>query len=165
MGRLDTPLDEQHQSFWLSSQVAALQLVDAVKDSKHLQKNLGHYLRGDESAARQAYVELRRHLLQALQEIRALSRSELPEERWRERLAWLDDQAASFDAAFRRRLFEAVRSHTLDGLQMSSLMNDLGYASRIIQSLRNALMLGDAQELTRQLRSVEADDGPVIVQA
>ncbi len=165
MGRLDTPLDEQHQSFWLSSQVAALQLVDAVKDSKHLQKNLGHYLRGDESEARQAYVELRRHLLQALQEIRALSRSELPEERWRERLAWLDDQAASFDAAFRRRLFEAVRNHTLDGLQMSSLMNDLGYASRIIQSLRNALMLGDAQELTRQLRSVEADDGPVIVQA
>ncbi|MCF7200950.1 Na/Pi cotransporter family protein [Pseudomonas oligotrophica] len=164
MGRLEMPLDEQHQSFWLSSQVAALQLVDAVKDSKHLQKNLGHYLRGGDSAVRQAYIELRRHLLEALQEVRALSRSELPEERWNARLQWLDEHAANFDAAFRRRLFEAVRSQALDGLQMSSLMNDLGYASRIIQSLRNALMLGDAQELTRQLRGVEGDDGPIIVQ-
>ena len=155
----------RHQAFWLSCQVAALQLVDAVKDAKHLQKNLGHYLRQDESAVRQAYVERRRHLLESLREIRTLNHSELPDELWRERLNWLDERAAQFDGEFRQRLFESVRNQKLDGLQTSSLMNDLGYASRIIQSLRNALMLGDAQELTRQLRSVEADDGPVIVQA
>ena len=43
-------------------------------------------------------------------------------------------------------------------------MNDTGYASRIIQSLRNALLLGEGHELTRQLRQLAADDGPVIVQ-
>ncbi len=164
MGRLELQLDESHQAFWLSCQVAALQLVDAVKDAKHLQKNLGHYLRTDESAARQAYVELRRHLLESLREIRALNHSELPDELWRERLNWLDERAAKFDAEFRRRLFESIRNQKLDGLQSSSLMNDLGYASRIIQSLRNALLLGEGHELTRQLRQLAEDEGPVILQ-
>lgn len=162
MGRLDQPLDDDKQAFWLSCQVAALQLVDAVKDAKHLQKNLGHYLRQDDSRVRTAYVELRRHLLETLREMRALNQSPLPDELWRERLQWLDEHAAAFDAAFRRKLFEAVRNHELDGLQTSSLMNDLGYASRIIQSLRNALLLGEGHELTRQLRLLE-DDQPAII--
>lgn len=162
MGRLDVALDDDKQAFWLSCQVAALQLVDAVKDAKHLQKNLGHYLRKDDSRVRTAYVELRRHLLETLREMRALNQSPLPDELWRERLQWLDEQAAAFDAAFRRKLFEAVRNHELDGLQTSSLMNDLGYASRIIQSLRNALLLGEGHELTRQLRLLE-DDQPAII--
>lgn len=162
MGRLDVTLDDEKQAFWLNCQVAALQLVDAVKDAKHLQKNLGHYLRQDDSRARAAYVELRRHLLETLREMRALNRSPLPDELWRERLQWLDEHAAVFDAAFRRKLFEAVRNRELDGLQTSSLMNDLGYASRIIQSLRNALLLGEGHELTRQLRQLE-DDQPAII--
>lgn len=163
MGRLDTPLDEDQQHFWLSCQVAALQLVDAVKDAKHLQKNLGHYLRGEPSPVRDAYVELRRHLLEALREMRALNQSELPGELWRDRLRWLDEQAAEFDATYRKQLFEAIRNRQLDGLQTSSLMNDLGYASRIIQSLRNALLLGEGQELTRQLRQAGLLDEPLIV--
>lgn len=162
MGRLEVALDEQHQAFWLSCQVAALQLVDAVKDAKHLQKNLGHYLRQEDSTARRTYVELRRHLLEALREIRTLNHSGLPDELWRERLQGLDERAADFDGAFRKRLFDAVRSRELDGLQTGSLMNDLGYASRIIQSLRNVLLLGEGQELLRQLRQFADDDGPVI---
>jgi len=163
MGRLDTPLDEGQQNFWLSCQVAALQLVDAVKDAKHLQKNLGRYLRKEASPVRDAYVQLRRHLLEALREMRALNQSELPGELWRDRLCWLDARAADFDAAFRKQLFEAVRNRQLDGLQTSSLMNDLGYASRIIQSLRNALLLGEGQELTRQLRQADVRDEPLIL--
>jgi len=163
MGRLDTPLDEGQQNFWLSCQVAALQLVDAVKDAKHLQKNLGRYLRKEASPVRDAYVQLRRHLLEALREMRALNQSELPGELWRDRLCWLDSRAADFDAAFRKQLFEAVRNRQLDGLQTSSLMNDLGYASRIIQSLRNALLLGEGQELTRQLRQTDVRDEPLIL--
>ncbi len=163
MGRLDTPLDEGQQNFWLSCQVAALQLVDAVKDAKHLQKNLGRYLRKEASPVRDAYVQLRRHLLEALREMRALNQSELPGELWRDRLCWLDARAADFDTAFRKQLFEAVRNRQLDGLQTSSLMNDLGYASRIIQSLRNALLLGEGQELTRQLRQTDVRDEPLIL--
>ncbi len=95
--------------------------------------------------------------------MRALNQSELPGELWRDRLCWLDSRAADFDAAFRKQLFEAVRNRQLDGLQTSSLMNDLGYASRIIQSLRNALLLGEGQELTRQLRQTDVRDEPLIL--
>ncbi|MGG2398124.1 Na/Pi cotransporter family protein [Pseudomonas sp. SH1-B] len=152
MGRMELPMDEAHQQFWVSCQLAALQLVDAVKDAKHLQKNLGHYLDAPPSAVRDSYVELRRHLLSTLHEVRELVRSDLPEDAWQSRLSWLDGQAASFDASFRQQLFADVRNARLDGLQTSSLMNDLGYVSRIFQSLRNVLMLGSEQALFRELR-------------
>ena len=152
MGRLEQPLDEEHQQFWVTCQVAALQLVDAVKDAKHLQKNLGHYLAAPPSTARDAYIELRMHLLGALYEVNELARSTLQDGAWREHLQRLDEQAARFDGDFRLRLFAWVRAGQLDGLQTSSLMNDLGYASRIIQSLRNALILDAEQPLLRELR-------------
>uniref|UniRef100_UPI00241DE9A5 Na/Pi symporter n=1 Tax=Ectopseudomonas oleovorans TaxID=301 RepID=UPI00241DE9A5 len=152
MGRMELPMDEAHQQFWVSCQLAALQLVGAVKDAKHLQKNLGHYLDAPPSAVRDAYVELRRHLLTTLHEVRELARSDMPDEMWQSRLRWLDEQAASFDARFRQRLFAEVRDGRLDGLQASSLMNDLGYVSRIFQSLRNVLMLSNEQALFRELR-------------
>ena len=164
MSRLEIDLDEVHQHFWIGCQLAALQLVDAVKDAKHLQKNLGRYLRQEDSAARQAYVELRRHLLGVLHEVRELGQLELPDALWDERLRGFDDAAAAFDGAFRRRLFAAVRARRLDGLQASSLMNDLGYASRITQSLRNVLLLGQGEgnELFRPLRQPAGEDGPLI---
>jgi phosphate:Na+ symporter len=164
MSRLEVSLDEAHQHFWVSCQLAALQLVDAVKDAKHLQKNLGRYLRQDDSGARQTYVELRRHLLGVLHEVRELGRLELPDTLWEERLRQFDEGAAAFDSAFRQRLFAAVRERRLDGQQASSLMNDLGYVSRITQSLRNVLLLGqgDGNELFRPLRQLVAEDGPLI---
>src|SRR5690606_32331871 len=163
MGRMHLPQDEAHQAFWMSCQVVSLQLVDAVKDAKHLQKNLRHYLRQEESVARTSYAELRRHLLETLRELRALHRAELPETLWRERMQWLDQNAADFDGEFRKRLFMAVRSKQLDGLQTSSLMNDLGYASRIFQSLRNALLLGESEELARLLRNEEDLEEPLLL--
>lgn len=164
MSRLEVSLDEAHQHFWVSCQLAALQLVDAVKDAKHLQKNLGRYLLQDDSSARQSYVELRRHLLGVLHEVRELGRLELPDTLLDERLRQFDEGAAAFDSGFRQRLFAAVRERRLDGQQASSLMNDLGYVSRITQSLRNVLRLGQGEgnELFRPLRQLVAEDGPLI---
>ncbi len=164
MGRLEVNLDEAHQRFWVSCQLAALQLVDAVKDAKHLQKNLGRYLRAEDGEVRQAYVDLRRHLLGVLHEMRALGRLELPEQAWSERLELLDSEAAAFDKRFREGVFAGVRERHLTGQQAGSLMNDLGYVSRITQSLRNVLMLaqGDGNEVFRPLRQMLAEDGALI---
>ena len=165
MGRLELNLDEPHQAFWTSGQVAALQLVDAVKDAKHLQKNLGRHLsQASDTAVRRAYVELRRHLLHALREVQELNRSNLPEEQWNARLRLLDDTAATFDSRFRQRLFAGIRTGELDGLQTSSLMNDLGYTSRIIQSLRNVLMISEGHELSRQLRALFGQQQEPLIQ-
>jgi len=162
MGRMDLSHDESHRQFWVDCQLAALQLVDAVKDAKHLQKNLGHYLRGESSPAREAYLELRRHLLEVLREFRELGRLEATDEAWHERLQQLDARAADFDRQFRTRLFAAVRRRELDGLQTGSLMNDLGYSSRIVQSLRNVLLLAGEQGQFRPLRRLAVEDEPLI---
>ncbi len=160
MSRLDAQMDEEHRQFWMTCQVVALQLVDAVKDAKHLQKNLGHYLRNDRSHVHHYYLDLRRHVLWVLRQVREVGRSDLPDDVWRSRLDWVDAQAAKFDADFRHRIFSEVRSQQLDNLQASSLMNDLGYCSRITQSLRNVLQLGlvGENELLRQVRSLGGDD-------
>lgn len=164
MGRLEITLDEAHSRAWVASQLVALQLVDAVKDAKHLQKNLSRLLVNGEPAVSAAYADLRRHLLWVLREMRAISLLDLPAEALRSRLELFDSQAANFDAAFRERLFAAVREQRLDGLRASSLMNDLGYASRIGQSLRNVLLLGlgDGREVMPQLPFRSAGDEPLI---
>ncbi len=158
MGRMEQPMDASHRQFWISCQLAAVQLIDAVKDAKHLQKNLGRYLEAPAGAPRQAYVDLRRHLLQMLREVGELGRLELPDDVWLQHLHAFDERAADFDAQFRQRLFAMVRAAQLDGLQMSSLMNDLGYTSRILQSLRNVLMIGGNHESFRELRRLGIED-------
>lgn len=163
MGRLELPLDEAHRQFWLAGQLAALQLVDAVKDAKHLQKNLGHHLRQPPSTVRDAYVELRRHLLMLIHELYELARLDVSDTAWSERLRMLDDEGAEFDRAYRERLFAMVRQGQLDGLQTSSLMNDLGYVGRIFQSLRNVLLLAEEQAPLHGLRQVETESSPLIV--
>lgn len=144
---IDFEIDEDHQRFWVTCQIAALQLVDAVKDAKHLQKNLGHYLREGEAVIHNEYIELRSHLMWVLRQIRELGVSEdMPEDMWLSRLEWVDSEAANFDAKFRADLFTDVREQKISSMQASSLMNDLGYCSRIIQGLRNVMKLGFDQE-------------------
>ncbi len=160
MSRLDTTKDEEHQQFWMTCQMAALQLVDAVKDAKALQKNLGRYLRDDRSPAHEHYMELRRHLLWVLRQVREVSSLEVPDDVWRNRLDWVDSEAAKFDSGFRHRIFSDVRKGQLNNLQASSLMHDLGYSVRITQSFRNVLQLGlaDGDELLREVRRLGSDD-------
>ena len=165
MSNLNVDMDEEHQRFWLNCQLVALQLVDAVKDVKHLQKNLGRYLRDDRSYVHNHYLDLRRHLLWVLRQVREIGQLEVPDDVWRSRLEWLDGQAAAFDAEFRQRIFAEVRKQQLNNLQASSLINDLGYTSRITQSLRNVLQLGliEENELLRELRKLGGySDSPLI---
>jgi len=160
MSRLDVTMDEEHQQFWMTCQVVALQLVDAVKDAKHLQKNLGRYLKDDRSLMHNHYLDLRSHVMWVLRQIREIGRLDLPDDVWRSRLDWMEAEAAKFDADFRHRIFSEVRNQQLDNLQASSLMNDLGYSSRITQSLRNVMQLGlvGENELLREVRRLGGDD-------
>ena len=121
-------------------------------------ENLGRYLRSEPSEARDAYVALRRFLVQVLMGIResaqqrevqaSAAEAEAIVGRW---LSPLDEQAADFDLRFRARLVEALRQHHLDGMALSSLVNDLGYANGIVRGLRNVLALAQGHEVLRAL--------------
>lgn len=151
MGSVVLPMDSAQQAFWHSSQVAAFQLVDAVKDAQRLQRNMYKFLQGpDDSAARSSYLELRTYLLHALKDMHVLSVSAMPEAQWVSELKALDDSFQAFDAQFRKHLFASIRGGMLDSLTVSSLMNDLGFAQTIIQGLRHVLLLGEGHEAARQ---------------
>ncbi len=151
MGSMVQPLSTAQQDFWQSSQVAAFQLVEAVKDAHRLQRNMHKFLQGPEDdAARSSYLELRLHLLQTLRDMHTLSVADIPEAQWVQELQALDESIAGFDAQFRKHLFASIRAGLLDSLTASSLMNDLGFAQSIIQGLRQVLLLGEGHEAVRQ---------------
>ncbi|UQG61514.1 Na/Pi symporter [Marinobacter sp. M3C] len=166
MSRLDAPKDDGHHQFWMTCHMVALQLVDAVKDAKALQKNLGRYLRDEPSVAQEHYLELRRHLLWVLRQVREVSVRALPDDVRLNRLNWIDSQAEKFDDDFRHHIFSDVRGARLNNRQASSLMHDLGYAIRITHNFRNVLQLGlaDGDELLREVGHLggEGDDQPLI---
>ena len=165
ISRLDIPQDSEQQEFWRAVQSIALQLVDAVKDAKHLQKNLGRFLQDGTPYMQDNYFELRRHLICVLRQVHEMGQLNLPDEVGRSRLEWFDSEAAHFDNRFRQRIFNQVRESQLNGRAASSLMNDLGYASRISQSLRNVMQIGLSQEgdLLRAVRRLsDNDDLPLI---
>src|SRR5690606_36908045 len=96
MGRFDMPLDEDHQRFWTQSQMAALQVVKAVKDAGDLQLNLRRRLDAEESPLREAYVDLRRHLLSQLRAYHRLGLAEVEGEPLHAALATLASEADAF---------------------------------------------------------------------
>lgn len=150
MGQWDAPLDEAHQRFWTQSQFIALHLVNAVKDAKHLQKNLRRSLREPDSPARDAYVVLWRQVFTLLHGLYALN--DVPQEGMHARLLALGEEAAQFQASFRQRLFAMVRRGELDGLRMGSLMNDLGYVDHIFHNLSQAMLRTGEPSTLSELR-------------
>ena len=160
MGKLEAPQDPEHQRFWTGCGMAALLLVNSVKDAKHLQKNLGLRLREDDSPLRAAYVELRRSLFGRIVAVREITRTSRETLEWQQRLAALDRQAEAEDLQQRRQLFELMQQGVIDGIQAGSLLNDQAYASRSYANLRQAL--GQAREPVslRRLRQSVAEQEP-----
>lgn len=158
MGRLELPLDEDHQRFWTSSQVAALGLVDAVKDAKPLQKNMGPRLRGPQTPLREAYVALRRHMFDLLRALRVMAATAADDPAWHAHATALHRQGEEFEAGFRQSLFAMVRRGQLDALQTGSLMNDLGYVGRIQRSLLAVLAVAEEPASLRTLRRLARTD-------
>jgi phosphate:Na+ symporter len=165
MSRLSVELDEDHQKFWMTCHVVALQLVDAVKNAKHLQKNLYRFLRHDDSFTRAFYLDLRRHVVWVLSKSYEISRVDLTDEQSLQKLNEINIQNEKFTHDFRHRLFTAIRDQQLNNRQASSLMNDLNYSNRIAQSFNHVLQvsLTDDNELLRELRHLGGEkDVPLV---
>lgn len=158
MGRIEVPMDEEHQRFWTQGQMAAAQMVEAVKDAKHLQKNLLPRLRGEDAPLRQAYVALRRHLFGQMRALYGSGDDPTMRARTARRDA-LDAQAVRFETGFRHRILAMVGHGELDGLQAASLLNDLGYVERIDRNLRG-LVLAEEPGSLRALRRLARAAAP-----
>ncbi len=158
MGRIEVSLDEEHQRFWTQAQMAAAQTVEAVKDAKHLQKNLLPRLRGADAPLRQAYVALRRHLFEQMRGLHGIDDAGEPDA-VDERLQALQMQATRFQAAFRQRILAMLARSEVDGLQAASLLNDLGYVERIDRNLRGLVAAEEPSSLRALRRLARAAGG------
>ena len=127
-GRLDLS-ENAHQEQLTRDHTAAWRIVETVKESQHLQKNMQQYLTDAASPAAADYLRLRRHVFQTL---RLFCRADdLPS--GAERAALLDKLRTHTDSleTFLGRVMVKLRNKELNGWQASSLLNDINYARRI----------------------------------
>lgn len=132
---------------------AGRDIVEAIKDTKHLQKNLSAYLHSSNATIREEYDLLRIRLAKVLQELhevrqqggevgRVLSLDSLKRE--------IKEQTKELDT----RLNTLIREDRISVPMSISLMNDSGYAYDVA---KNLLKMGEIlfSKAERRLREVE----------
>lgn len=116
---------------------ASRTLVEAVKNAKHLQKNLWRLNDHVNTEIAQFYRDLRWLLNRSL--LQVLAYQQQPEE-LSQTLTQLDHLYQQEARVFMARWQQALRNKTIDSLNASSLLNDLNYCHDLIYSLHESLM-------------------------
>ena len=131
------PLPEQQQAL-MQLNLAARDLVEAVKAAKHLQSNLRKHIDSQRPALREGYRQLREQgrLLLSDQARRDADGLSVTVEQQRSD-AYVDQQQL-FRSQFEQRLNQQLRAGELDGWQATSLLNDLHYLLESSANLRAA---------------------------
>ena len=154
--------DEAQQQQLLQAHIAAMQLVEIVKDSKHLQKNMQHYLQKPDSRAYPHYLRLRAHLFKTMCLFRRAAAAPAGSEAWKEGSEALDRHVATLESSFRSRVFDKLRQDELGSWHTSSLMNDTNYAKRIgsgfQEILRGAGAVGGVEILPAEEEEMPAQE-------
>ncbi len=141
-GKID--LEEKSQQEQLNRAFAATwQMVEMVKESKHLQKNMQRYLTGGGSAAERDYLRLRRHVFKTLRLFRRIGGMEAEAER-NDLMQQLNVHTETLET-FRGRVMVKLKNEELNGWQTSSLLNDINYARRIGRGALEILSLQNTQ--------------------
>ncbi|KLT72050.1 sodium:phosphate symporter [Neisseria arctica] len=135
--------DAQQQHLMMQAQLAALHMVETVKDSKHLQKNMRHYLQQPDHSLYPHYLDLRKRLFDILVLFRQTAAQPLYSEDWYAGVARLEEYTVMLDTAFRSQVLLLLRDKQIDGWGSSSLMNDINYARRIGSGLLEILCVAE----------------------
>ncbi len=143
---------------WLRD--ANREIVEAVKDTKHLQKNLLRYLASDNDAIRNAYNEIRVSIAATVRELESLRQED--DGSVIDALA-LDAVKLSVDQSqerISRLLTELIGRHEITPEMGSSLLNDSNYAYNVSINLVRAaekLFASEDQSLARAAQTVLLD--------
>ncbi len=119
---------------------ASQNIVLAVKDMKHLHKNLGRQGLSRNRAIRERYDEIRLLLAGLLREIEQL-RQEVPGASTVLALDAYKVRVERFYREFSVRLEASIRERRMRGAEATSLMNDAGYAYDIARMLIEAAQI------------------------
>ena len=116
--------------------VASQDLVEAVKDAKHLQKNMVRYLVSSNLYLRDEYLALRQSLGYLLSRLdRLAAEAEAGSDQIELDLSELSSDIEEHDIVNNGRLDELIRERHITPEQATSLMNDNSYSYRIAKNL------------------------------
>lgn len=130
--------DEVYREQLNSAYHIAFRMVEAVKDSKHLQKNMQHFLSENNGEITQSYLHLREHLLRTLCQFRTLIQIEPHDEKRIQGENALNAHAVALEQ-LKEKALQQLRDGVLNSWQISSLLNDINYARMINEGLLDIL--------------------------
>lgn len=140
------PAEENYRIYHLRN--ASRDIVEAVKDIKHMRKNLLLYINSDNTEIRHEYNKIRILLGELLRELDKLRDNDIEIE-----LVQLDNlklQVENDDVSLNNELDRLIREQRITARMATSLMNDTSYAYDITRNLINAgttLLLSRHSEL------------------
>ncbi len=148
--KIDMEGEEQQQQL-STAYTAAFQMVDIVKESKHLQKNMQLHLQKPDSPVFRDYMRLRRHLFKTLVLFHRISALPAYSEAWFGQAAVLAKHIDSLES-FRARTLVKLRKKEIGGWETTSLMNDINYARRIGLGVQEIINLMGSEAAPKEQR-------------
>jgi phosphate:Na+ symporter len=151
-------MEQSGQIHWLRK--ANQNIVDAVKDTKHLHKNLLIYATSSNPKMHEVYTKIRVELSLLIRELEAI-RLETEEE---SSIFSLDHLRLLLDehiSNMNKWLANAIREESITPEMATSLMNDVSYAANIFRNLvqmGETLFVNRGYKLTDAQRALQLDD-------
>ena len=140
---------------------AGRDIVEAIKDTKHLQKNLSRYVTSDNENIRREYDNIRANLANVLRQLNAV-RKQGSDSNATLSLDSIKIGMKQYDRDLEIRLNTLIRDHSISAPMSISLMNDSGYAYHVTKNLvkmGEVLFSTGESELREAERSVSLDEG------
>lgn len=143
-------------------------IVEAIKDTKHLQKNLKKYLSSPNKIIRQEYNNIRKNIAFLLRDINIIATSE-EEDVIILLLSKVKIRAKEYDILANGKLDNLIRKNLITNEMATSLMNDSSYVSNISRNLiemaENIFVVGhdEIQNLSDELMVDDEDIDSILV--
>lgn len=109
-------------------------IVEAIKDTKHLQKNLKKYLVSDNLYIKEQYENIRKNLIKLLRNINTIANTQ-EEEKIVLLLSKIKLASKKNDITVNGVLDNLIRNNLITNKMATSLMNDSSYTNRISRHL------------------------------
>jgi phosphate:Na+ symporter len=152
-------MDQKHLEKTYKIKVACRDIVEAVKDAKHMQKNIVKYLASSNLYIQKEYENIKKGIISTIDSIEKLKNmedeSEFLVELSKTKLAIEQSDVMSSGA-----LDKLIRDNLVTSSMATSLMNDSAYAYDIRKNLlamAEVMFFGFAQDKTEQKESIILD--------
>ncbi len=132
--KAQSSMEEEDIKLLYKIKLANRDIVEAIKDTKHLQKNLKVYLNSSNSYIKEEYENIRRNLTQLLRDINTISKTQ-EEEEIVLLLSKIKLATRKNDIILNGGLDKLIRKDLITNEMATSLMNDSSYTNDISKNL------------------------------